>query len=126
MKFSLAGPIQYTLGKDWYTYGATAAAAVSFLDKSSLLAWWRLDTDVSASCAEGPDSSGNGHVLTAPTDADRPSLDSGDAPSSRIQTQVVCLTRMMCSSQQTQTLCHLATAQPISHFQSLVGLNLPA
>ena len=85
MKFSLAGPIRYTLSKDWYTYGATTAEAVSFLDKDSILAWWRLDQDVSTSGSEVQDSSGNGRVLTAAADSNRPSFDSGDSPSPRIQ-----------------------------------------
>ena len=46
MKFSLAGPIQYTLSRDWHTYGASLTEAVSFVDKDSILAWWRLDQDV--------------------------------------------------------------------------------
>ena len=52
---------------------------------SSLVSWWRLNTNVS-SAGSGADSSGHGHSLTPISDpADRPSFDSGDTPSSFIQ-----------------------------------------
>lgn len=51
---------------------------------SSLVAWWRLNKDVS-SAGSGIDSSGNNHKLSPPTDADRPSFDNGDTPTTFIQ-----------------------------------------
>ena len=86
MSFSISGPINYTLNRNWYSYTNTSlSGSAGYLSKDSLRAWWRLDSNVSASGAEGLDSSGYGHTLTAAADANRPTFDSGDTPSSKIQ-----------------------------------------
>ena len=77
----IKGP--YNLNKTFYVNNGTANLSRNAI--KNLIAWWRLDTDVSTS-GDIIDSSGNGHSCDFVTDSNRLGV-SGNTPSGRIQAQ---------------------------------------